>query len=255
MKKNEEIILNNKERNKFINNKDEITNVKISEQNKVKTPEDLSFNDNNVNMGNDISSHKINKKTQETNIETPEEKDKEFFINHPVIYFFLKILLLFEGQITRILIQIGDLYIVGIITNIYLEIIIIQLCAVAESNVAAVIFAFISALIFASLMKNIVSISYWELYQLKWFDINPFGTFFILLNIKLKHYMIRNIYSITYIVLGIIFWIFVISMVTMYYTDAKFFDGMTLVIFIIIPGLKFILIYICYIYLCFRRII
>ena len=94
------------------------------------------------------------------------------------------------------------------------------------------IFGFISALIFAFLMKIIVTISYWELYQLKWFDINPFGTLFILLNIKLKHYMIRNIYYITYIVLGVLFWVFIISVLTMYYTQSKFFDAMTLIIFI-----------------------
>ena len=255
MDKKEIIILNNKGKDKFDNNKEEITNMKIHGRNNVKTPENLSFNDNNVNLGNEFSSYKLYKKNLESNAETLGEKDKEFFINHPVIYFFLKILFLFEGQITRILIQIGDLYIVGIITNIYLEIIIIQLCAVAESNVAAIIFAFISALIFAFLMKNIVSISYWELYQLKWFDINPFGTLFNLLNMKLKHYMIRNIYSITYIILGVLFWLFIISVLTMYYTEAKFLDAMTLIIFIIIPGLKFILIYVCYIYLCFRRII
>ena len=65
----------------------------------------------------------------------------------------------------------------------------------------------------------------------------------ILLNIKLKHYMIRNIYYITYIIFGIIFWVFGVSMLTMYWTNSKFFDAMSLIIFIIIPGLKFALIY------------
>ena len=253
MKKNEIIIHNNDEKNLDDNIKNPIQ-LKTLNQNIIKTPEDLSINDNNINLGNDISHSKLFKKKDESKEEITEDKNKEFFINHPIIYFFFKILLLFEGQITRILIQIGDLYIIGIITNIYLEIIIIQLCAVAESNVAAIIFAFISALIFAFLMKNIVSISYWELYQLKWFDINPFGTLFNLLNIELKHYMIRNIYNITYIILGIIFWLSLISILTMYYTDSIFFDIMTLIIFIIIPGLKFLLLYLCYIYLCLRRL-
>ena len=255
MKKNEITIINNDKENKIDNNKNELMKGKNSQQEILNKPEDLSLNNININLGNDIFSSKLFKNSIELKEETPEDKNKELFINHPVIYFFLKILLLFEGQLTRILMQIGDLYIVGIITNTYLQIIVIQLCAVAESNAFAVIFGFISALIFAFLMKIIVTISYWELYQLKWFDINPFGTLFILLNIKLKHYMIRNIYYITYIVLGILFWAFVISILTMYYTQSKFFDAMTLVIFIIIPGLKFILIYLCYLYLCFRKII
>ena len=255
MNKNEIVVLNNKFGKNIEENKKEVLKNKDSEQEMVKTPEDLSINDNHINFGNDINSSKFYKKKTESKTETLEEKNKELFINHPIIYFFIKILLLFEGQITRILIQVGDLYIIGIITNTYLQIIVIQLCAVAESNAVAVIFAFISALIFAFLMKIIVTISYWELYQLKWFDINPFGTIFNLLNIKLKHYMIRNIYYITYIIMGIIFWIFVISVVTMYYTQSKFFDAMTLIIFIIIPGLKFILIYLCYLYLSIRKLI
>ena len=255
MQKNEIVLKNNNTENNINTNNIQILNDKNSQKEILKTPEDLSLNNNNINLGNDINPSNLANKNIEPKEETQEEKNKELFINRPVLYFFIKILLLFEGQITRILMQIGDLYIVGIITNTYLQIIVIQLCAVAESNAFAVIFGFISALIFAFLMKIIVTISYWELYQLKWFDINPFGTIFILLNIKLKHYMIRNIYYITYIILGILFWVFIISVLTMYYTQSKFFDAMTLIIFIIIPGLKFILIYLCYLYLCFRKII
>ena len=255
MNKNGIVVIKNNIEKNIEENKKEVLKKQDSEQEVVKTPEDLSIIDNHINFGNDIGSSNIYKKKTESKTESPEEKNKELFINHPVIYFFLKILLLFEGQITRILIQIGDLYIIGIITNTYLQIIVIQLCAVAESNAVAVIFAFISALIFAFLMKIIVTISYWELYQLKWFDINPFGTLFNLLNIKLKHYMIRNIYYITYIIFGVLFWVFVISVVTMYYNQSKFFDAMTLIIFIIIPGLKFISIYLCYLYLSIRKLI
>ena len=205
MQKNEIVLKNNNTENNINTNNIQILNDKNSQKEILKTPEDLSLNNNNINLGNDINPSNLANKNIEPKEETQEEKNKELFINRPVLYFFIKILLLFEGQITRILMQIGDLYIVGIITNTYLQIIVIQLCAVAESNAFAVIFGFISALIFAFLMKIIVTISYWELYQLKWFDINPFGTIFILLNIKLKHYMIRNIYYITYIVLGILF--------------------------------------------------
>ena len=254
MQKNEIVLKNNNTENNINTNNIQILNDKNSQKEILKTPEDLSLNNNNINLGNDINPSNLANKNIEPKEETQEEKNKELFINRPVLYFFIKILLLFEGQITRILMQIGDLYIVGIITNTYLQIIVIQLCAVAESNAFAVIFGFISALIFAFLMKIIVTISYWELYQLKWFDINPFGTIFILLNIKLKHYMIRNIYYITYIVLGVLFWVFIISVLTMYYTQSKFFDAMTLIIFIIIPGLKFLLIYLSYLYIGCRKL-
>ena len=254
MQKNEIVLKNNNTENNINTNNIQILNDKNSQKEILKTPEDLSLNNNNINLGNDINPSNLANKNIEPKEETQEEKNKELFINRPVLYFFIKILLLFEGQITRILMQIGDLYIVGIITNTYLQIIVIQLCAVAESNAFAVIFGFISALIFAFLMKIIVTISYWELYQLKWFDINPFGTIFILLNIKLKHYMIRNIYYITYIVLGVLFWVFIISVLTMYYTQSKFFDAMTLIIFIIIPGLKFLLIYVSFLYIGCRKL-
>ena len=255
MEKNEIVIITNNIGNQNEENKNELSNINNSEQGNIKTPDNLSINDNKVNFGDDINSSNFHKnKIETTNKETEIDKNKEFFINHPVIYFFIKILFLFEGEITRILVQIGDLYIIGIITNTYLEIIVIQLCAVAESNAFAVIFGFISALIFSFLMKNIVSFAYWELYQLKWFDLNPFGTITNLLNINLKHYMIRNIYYITYIILGIILWLFIISMLTMYFNDSKFFDAMTLIIFVIIPGLKYLLIYLCYLYICLRKI-
>ena len=165
MQKNEIVLKNNNTENNINTNNIQILNDKNSQKEILKTPEDLSLNNNNINLGIDINPSNLTNKNFEPKEETQEEKNKELFINRPVLYFFIKILLLFEGQITRILMQIGDLYIVGIITNTYLQIIVIQLCAVAESNAFAVIFGFISALIFAFLMKIIVTISYWELYQ------------------------------------------------------------------------------------------
>ena len=40
----------------------------------------------------------------------------------------------------------------------------------------------------------------------------------------------------------------------MYMNNAKFFDVMTLIIFIIIPGLKYLLIYLCYLYISIRKL-
>ena len=209
------------------------------------------FNKNYNNMENDNFSENKNENIKEID----EDKNKEFFSNSPIIYFFIKIFLLFEGQITRILLQLGDLYFSGIITNIYLEIILIQVCASATSNTFIKIYAFISGLIFCFLMKIIITVAYWELYQLKWFDLNPFNTITTLLNLKLKKYMERNINYITNIFLGILFWLFLIGLLSMSFNNGKFLDVINLIIFIIIPILKFLIIYLSYIFICIKNLV
>ena len=213
------------------------------------------FNKNNNNMENDNFSENKNENIKEIEIDEDKNKNKEFFSNSPIIYFFIKILLLFEGQMTRILLQLGDLYFSGIITNIYLEIILIQVCASATSNTFIKIYAFISGLIFCFLMKIIITIAYWELYQLKWFDLNPFNTITTLFNLKLKKYMERNINYITNIFLGILFWLFLIGLLSMSFNNGKFLDVINLIIFIIIPILKFLIIYLSYIFICIKNLV
>ena len=237
MKIKENIVLNNSNNVSFIRKTNEIKNIL------------------NNSKKNESSSEKIidikNKNILDQN---NKEKNNEFFSNSPVIYLFIKIFLLFEGHITRILLQLGDLYISAIITNIYLEIIIIQVCASAEYNTFIKIYAFISATIFSFLMKIIVTIAYWELYQLKWFDLNPFDSITTLLNLKLEKYMIRNIYIIFNIILGILFWLFIIGLLTMSLNNSKFIDIINLIIFIIIPLLKFVIFYLAYIYIYIRTL-
>jgi len=230
MNKNDMIILNNN-KNEFIQKNNNNDNNKSAE---------------NINLSQ-INEDKID--------ENEEDKNNEFFSNSPVIYLFLKILLLAEGQITRILLQLGDLYFSAIITNIYLEIMIIQLSASAESNTFIKIYAFVSSLIFAIMFRIIITIAYWELYQLKWFDLNPFNSITDLLNLKLKKYMIRNIYIISHIIFGILFWLFLIGLLTMSINNGKFLDVINLIIFIILPILKFLCIYLVYIYIYFKHLI
>ena len=213
---------------------------------------DKKFSDkNNPNIEHDYFSEIKNENINEI----IEDRNKEFFSNSPIIYFFVKVFLLFEGQITRILIQLGDLYFSGIITNIYLEILIIQICASATSNTFIKIYAFISGLIFCFLMKIIITIAFWELYQLKWFDLNPFNTITTLFNLKLKKYMERNINYITNIFFGVLFWLFLAGLLSMSYNNGKFLDAINLIIFIIIPILKFLIIYLCYIFICIKNLI
>ena len=217
--------------------------------------EDNSNNNYNKSDNGFNDEVKIYEKQNANISEIKEEENIDFFSNIPLIYFFFKITLLFEAQIIRLLLQIGDLYFSGIITNIYLEIILIQVCASAVSNVFIKIYAFISALIFAFLMKSIVSIAYWELYQLKWFDLNPFNSITDLLNIKLKVNHIRNISYIVNVILGILFWLFIVGLLTMSKNNSKFLDVMTLIIFIIIPILKYLIFYFTYIFICFKNLI
>ena len=122
-----------------------------------------------------------------------DEKEKEFFVDTPVKLLLLKIFLLFEGQLIRIFIQIGDIYFSAIITNIYLEVVIIQICASAESNAFMQFYAVLSSLIFSYLMRNICTIAYWELYQLKWLRHNPFESITDLFYMKFTKCMKKNI--------------------------------------------------------------
>ena len=224
----------------------------------------IILNNNKIQKNNNNDNIIINKSAENINLsqiiegkanENEDDKNKEFFSNLPVLYLFLKILLLAEGQITRILLQLGDLYFSAIITNIYLEIMIIQLSGSAESNTFIKIYAFISSLIFVFMFRIIITIAYWELYQLKWFDLNPFNSITDLLNLKLKKYMIRNIYIISHIIFGILFWLFLIGLLTMSLNNGKFLDVINLIIFIILPTLKFLCIYLTYIYVYIKHLI
>ena len=183
---------------------------------------------------------------------TEDEPEKELFISSPIFVLFLKIFFLFEGQIIRAFVQFGDLYFAAIITNIYLEVVIIIICSSADSNILAQIYAFISSLIFAYLMRNVCTIAYWELFQLKWFKQNPFESITNLFNPEIKKYTKKNIYYIVNIIFGIIFYLFIIGTLTMPRNEGKFLDVVNVVIFIIIPFVKFFAYYLCYIIIWFR---
>ncbi len=181
-----------------------------------------------------------------------DEKEKEFFVDTPIKLLLLKIFLLFEGQLIRIFIQIGDIYFSAIITNIYLEVVIIQICASAESNAFMQFYAVVSSLIFSYLMRNICTIAYWELYQLKWFHHNPFESITDLFNMKFSKVMKKNISYVVNIVLGVLFYLFLVGVFSMPDNDGKFLDVVNFIIFIIIPFGKFIAYYLSYVYICFR---
>ena len=181
-----------------------------------------------------------------------DEKEKEFFVDTPAKLLLLKLFLLFEGELIRIFIQIGDIYFSAIITNIYLEVVIIQICASAESNPFMQFYAVLSSLIFSYLMRNICTIAYWELYQLKWLHHNPFESITDLFNLKFKKYMKKNISYVVDIVLGALFYLFLVGIFSMPENDGKFLDVINFIIFIIIPFGKFLAIYSSYVYICFR---
>ena len=201
----------------------------------------------------------VNKMTTKENINnlrlskmTEDEPEKELFTSSPIIALLLKIFFLIEGQIVRAMVQFGDLYFAAIITNIYLEIVIIIICSSAESNIMAQIYAFLSSLIFAYLMRNVCTIAYWELFQLKWFKLNPFESITNLFNPTIKKHVKKNIYYIMNIIFGILFYLFIIGTFTMPRNEGKFLDVVVFVIFVLIPFLKFVCYYCCYIFICFR---
>lgn len=181
-----------------------------------------------------------------------DEKEKEFFTDSPLIHFFINFLLIIEGKIVRIMIQFGDLYFAAIITNIYLEVVIIQICASAESNTFMQIYGFMSALIFAYLMRNICTIAYWELFQFKWLAQNPFESITNIFKIYFKKHTKKNIYYVVNMALGVLFYFFAIGVFTMPDNKGNFLDVVNFIIFIIIPFLKFIVYYLSFVYVCFK---
>ena len=182
-----------------------------------------------------------------------DEKEKEFFVDTPVKLLLLKLFLLFEGQLVRIFIQIGEIYFCAIITNIYLEVVIIQICASAESNTFMQFYAVLSSLIFSYLMRNICTIAYWEFYQLKWFHHNPFESITDLFYLKFSKCIKKNISYVVNIVLGVLFYLFLVGIFSMPDNDGKFLDVINFTIFIIIPFGKFLVYYLSYVYICFRN--
>ena len=183
-----------------------------------------------------------------------DDKEKEFFTDSPIKLLLLKVFFLFEGSLVRIFVQIGDIYFAAILTNIYLEVIIIQICASADTNLGIQVYAVLSSLIFAYLMRNLCSIAYWELFQLKWLHENPFESITDLFNLKFKKYQKRNIGYIVNIILGAIFYLFLIGVFSMPDNDGKFIDVVNFVIFLVIPFTKFAAYYFSYLYICFREI-
>ena len=228
--------------------KNPIEIAKLKESNtKIMLEEIESKNSSKNKIINDnISKHSLISKISE------DEKEKEFFTDSPLLHFFINFLLIVEGKIVRIMIQFGDLYFAAIITNIYLEVVIIQICASAESNTFMQIYGFISALIFAYLMRNICTIAYWELFQFKWMAQNPFESITNIFKINLKKHTKKNIYYVVNMALGVLFYFFVIGVFTMPDNKGNFLDVVNFIIFIIIPFLKFIVYYLSFVYVCFK---
>ena len=226
------------------NRSDEKNDIRESKE----VSEELATENNSVNKmttkenNNNLTLSKI----------TEDEPENELFTSSPIIALLLKIFLLIEGQIIRALVQFGDLYFAAIITNIYLEIVIIIICSSAEKNILVQIYAFISSLIFAYLMRNVCTIAYWELFQLKWFKLNPFESITNLFNPDIKKHVKKNIYYIVNIIFGIIFYLFIVGTFTMPRNEGKFLDVVVFVIFVLIPFLKFFCYFCCYIFIWFR---
>ena len=206
---------------------------------------------------NSIIKNRLNDKDSKLSLiskSSEDNKSKEFFTQSPVKHFFINFLLIIEGKIVRIMIQFGDLYFAAILTNIYLEVVIIQICASAESSTFIQIYGFISSLIFAYLMRNICTIAYWELFQLKWLEPNPFESITNIYNVYFQKNTKKNIYYIVNMILGVLFYLFAIGVFTMPDNQGKFLDIVNFIIFIVIPFLKYIIYYASYIYICFKNI-
>ena len=242
-------------------------NIAISrlKENNTKVIEEIKSVDSHKSIKSNKISNKISDKISDkgsrlskllslNSSHSEDVKEKEYFTDSPRLHLFINFLLILEGKIVRIMVQFGDLYFCAILTNIYLEVVIIQICATADACTFTQIYGFISAFIFAYLMRNICSIAYWELFQLKWLHQNPFESITNLYGIYLKKYMKKNVYYIVNMVLGGLFYFFAIGVFTMPDNNGQFLDVINFIIFIIIPFLKFAVYYFSYVYICFREI-
>ena len=214
---------NNQNQNELSNLKDNNTKIIIEEveQNNSK----ISKLSDNSKLSDKSSNYTIHSKKSEE-----DDKSKELFTDSPIIHCIITFFLLTEGKIVRIMIQFGDIYFAAIITNIYLEVVIIQICASAESNVFVQIYGFISSLIFAYLMRNICTIAYWELFQLQWLKQNPFESITNVLNIYFNKVTTKNISYIVNMALGVLFYFFAIGVFTLMSSTVTLFNpaiGMT----------------------------
>ena len=239
--KNKKLILNNNiEISKIKKSKTKIEVEEIESQKSARSKSKINDKDSRFSLISKVSE---------------DDKSLELFTDSPYLHFFLNFLFIIEGKIIRILIQFGDIYFAAIITNIYLEVVIIQICASAESSTFVQIYAFISSLIFAYLMRNICTIAYWELFQLKWLEQNPFESITNIFNITFEKHTKKNIYYVVNIVFGVLFYLFAIGVFTMPDNQGKFLDIVNFIIFIIIPFVKFITYYCCFFYIAILEII
>ena len=243
--------------NLVINTRKKMLNINNIEISKIKKSKTKIVVDE-VDSQNSSRKNKINDKDSKFSLisnVSEDDKTKELFTESPLLHFFVNFLLILEGKIVRILVQFGDIYFAAIITNIYLEVVIIQICASAESSTFMQIYAFISSLIFAYLMRNICTIAYWELFQLKWLEQNPFESITNIFNIYFEKHTKKNIYYIVNIAFGALFYLFAIGVFTMPDNHGRFLDVVNFIIFIIIPFLKFIVYYCSFFYIAVFELI
>ena len=179
----------------------------------------------------------------------------ELFINSPLLLLILKIFLFSEGKIMRLFAQIGDLYFCILITNIYVEIIIILLCSSEDCILIIKLLGVISSFTFAYLMRNPSTIAFWEFSQFKWIKcLNPFETLTDLFNIKLSIAYQKNISYIVHGFFGIFFWLYLIALVTMKSNNGIFLDIVNFNLLVLIPLLKFTVYYIAYLFIAVKNI-
>lgn len=86
------------------------------------------------------------------------------------------------------------------------------------------VYGFISSLIFAYLMRNICTIAYWELFQFKWLEQNPFESITNIFELYFKKHTKKNIYYIVNMSLGVLFYFFIIGVFTMPDNKGYFLD-------------------------------
>lgn len=169
----------------------------------------------------------------------------------------IKLIILMPGKIMRVILQVGDFYYFIQILNITIDFLAILLVGSWQINKNA---GSVITLLFSFLLGNLLTVPAWEFFQLRWIkNHNPLETFFDICNLRkcFKNYETKEVYRINKITnyfAGIFAYFYLWEIIDFMSSKGKVFDIMNLIVILIIPGIKFALIYVSLIVMLFINI-
>lgn len=169
----------------------------------------------------------------------------------------IKLFIILPGKIMRVILQVGDFYYLIQILNITVDFLTILL--VGSYQISKSVGSIIT-LLFSLLLGNLLAVPAWEFFQFRWIkNHNPFETFFDICNLRkcFKNYETKEVYRINKITnyfAGVFAYFYLWAIIDFMSSKGKVFDIMNLLVILIIPGIKFAMIYVSLIVMLFVNI-